>query len=314
MKKYFAYCFIAVMMLTVLSACGCDHEWVDANCDTPKTCALCSQTEGEALGHTWLDATCAAPKTCSVCALTDGNPLPHSPGEEQIETNLITAICSKKQSCTGCGTILNETETAISLVGDGVFLLSVDDFVKRLNYIYAQAGEGDWSSRIDYAMNGEQPFLRVSYRGVEFLTIDFFVRDPDPITFSRMTIEHMDDPVIKEVSVHINYWAFVGYSPSDPDIPDENILAMCELYEDDAFSTGILLPIYTALDPTLTADQINASILRGRHVQEVTDTKEYYYNEKCGDLYVEYVDFFDNFFFCATSIVTSEYDLVYPFE
>ena len=314
MKKANYWIILFFMMIFVLSGCGCEHKWIDADCITPKTCAHCQETEGEALGHTWLDATCTAPKTCSVCALTDGDPLPHSPGEQQIETNLITAIRSEKKSCTGCGTILNETETAISLVGDGVFLLSMDDFVKRLNYVYAQNGESDLSARVDYAFDGEMPILMISYRGIEFLVINFFVRDPDPITFSRMTNEHMDDPVIKEVSVHIDYWDFVGYSPSDPDIPDENILAMCELYEDDAFSTRVLAPIYTVLDPTLTTDQINESILRGRHVQEVTDTKEYYYNEKCGDLYVEYVDFFNEFFFCGVSIATSEDDLVYPFE
>ncbi len=29
-----------------------DHDWADADCDTPKTCLVCEETEGEALGHT----------------------------------------------------------------------------------------------------------------------------------------------------------------------------------------------------------------------------------------------------------------------
>lgn len=30
-----------------------EHDWVAANCTTPKTCEECKETEGEALGHTW---------------------------------------------------------------------------------------------------------------------------------------------------------------------------------------------------------------------------------------------------------------------
>lgn len=29
------------------------HAWVDATCTAPKTCELCGDTEGEALGHDW---------------------------------------------------------------------------------------------------------------------------------------------------------------------------------------------------------------------------------------------------------------------
>lgn len=32
------------------------HTWVDANCDTPKSCSACDATEGEALGHEWSGA------------------------------------------------------------------------------------------------------------------------------------------------------------------------------------------------------------------------------------------------------------------
>ena len=54
-----------------------EHEWSDATCVAPKTCATCGETEGEALGHTWADATCTAPKTCSTCNETDGEALGH---------------------------------------------------------------------------------------------------------------------------------------------------------------------------------------------------------------------------------------------
>ena len=53
------------------------HIWVDADCDTPKTCSGCFITEGAPLGHTFTDADCDTPKTCSVCDATEGEPLGH---------------------------------------------------------------------------------------------------------------------------------------------------------------------------------------------------------------------------------------------
>lgn len=37
---------------------------------TAKTCFVCGETEGEALGHSWQKATCQTPKTCSVCGMS----------------------------------------------------------------------------------------------------------------------------------------------------------------------------------------------------------------------------------------------------
>lgn len=45
------------------------HDWIDATCDAPKTCARenCGATEGDPLGHDWTNATCAAPSACTRC-------------------------------------------------------------------------------------------------------------------------------------------------------------------------------------------------------------------------------------------------------
>ena len=43
----------------------CTHEWTDATCTAPKTCALCGETEGEALGHSYENGT------CTVCGEAD---------------------------------------------------------------------------------------------------------------------------------------------------------------------------------------------------------------------------------------------------
>ena len=67
MRKNLFILTLALTMLMVLTGCGCDHEWNAATCITPKTCVLCNETEGEALGHTWEAATCLEPEKCSVC-------------------------------------------------------------------------------------------------------------------------------------------------------------------------------------------------------------------------------------------------------
>lgn len=51
MKKNVLQLLVVLMLALSLSGCGCEHEWVEANCVTPKTCSLCQETEGEALGH-----------------------------------------------------------------------------------------------------------------------------------------------------------------------------------------------------------------------------------------------------------------------
>ena len=70
------------------------HTWVDADCDTPKTCSVCSATEGEALGHTWVDADCDTPKTCSVCSATEGEALGHTWVDADCDTPKTCSVCS----------------------------------------------------------------------------------------------------------------------------------------------------------------------------------------------------------------------------
>ena len=39
----------------------CEHNWVDADCDTPKTCSKCGATNGKELGHKYNGQVC---RTC----------------------------------------------------------------------------------------------------------------------------------------------------------------------------------------------------------------------------------------------------------
>ena len=100
MKKRIMLIVLALACLLVLAGCGCDHDWEDANCDTPKTCVLCGETEGEALGHDWEDADCVTPKTCAACGVAEGEALGHT---------WIDATCAAPKTCTVCGETEGET-------------------------------------------------------------------------------------------------------------------------------------------------------------------------------------------------------------
>ncbi len=92
MKK-FHILLLALAACLALAGCAKEHTWVDANCESPKTCSECGLTEGEPLGHTWQDATCENAKTCSVCAATEGEPLGHTWQD---------ATCDAPETCTVC--------------------------------------------------------------------------------------------------------------------------------------------------------------------------------------------------------------------
>lgn len=96
MKKILALA-LCIAMLASLTACGCKHQWIEANCLEAKTCSKCGEVEGEALGHSWTDATCEAPKTCSVCALTEGEALGHNWLEATTEAPETCANCAATQ-------------------------------------------------------------------------------------------------------------------------------------------------------------------------------------------------------------------------
>lgn len=85
---------LLVLIMIVLTSCGCEHEWEEATCETPKTCKKCNATDGEKLGHDWKAPTCTTAKVCTKCGKVEGEPLGH------ITPNL---SCENKDVCTRCG-------------------------------------------------------------------------------------------------------------------------------------------------------------------------------------------------------------------
>ena len=94
MKKRIFPFFSFLLGIALLSGCSCQHQWTEATCTAPKTCSLCSITEGDTLGHSWLEADCITAKTCSRCGFTEGSALGHSWTE---------ASCTVPKTCTHCG-------------------------------------------------------------------------------------------------------------------------------------------------------------------------------------------------------------------
>jgi len=94
MKKNLTMLILVLVCALVLTACGCKHEtWTEANCETPKTCESCGETEGAALGHTWAAATCETPKTCETCGKTEGEAKGHA---------WVEADCENSKTCSAC--------------------------------------------------------------------------------------------------------------------------------------------------------------------------------------------------------------------
>ena len=72
MKKRLLAVILILVMAIALCGCCIKHEWTDATCTEPKTCAKCGKTEGEPLGHTEeIDA--AVEPTCTEDGLTEGS-------------------------------------------------------------------------------------------------------------------------------------------------------------------------------------------------------------------------------------------------
>lgn len=94
MKKLLSIVMVLLMVSVLLTACGCEHEWTEADCDTAKTCSKCGATEGSPLGHSWLAASCTTAKTCEICEEVSGEALGHS---------WVEVTCAQPKHCESCG-------------------------------------------------------------------------------------------------------------------------------------------------------------------------------------------------------------------
>ena len=93
MLKRIGFIFTTVMLIFTLTACGCEHEWMEATCTESRTCLLCNETDGDPMGHLWVEATCETKQFCVVCEVEEGEAL----GHEWVE-----ASCERAKHCVRC--------------------------------------------------------------------------------------------------------------------------------------------------------------------------------------------------------------------
>lgn len=88
------------------------HKWTNSTCTSATTCLICSKTEGEAKGHVWVEATCVVPKVCSQCGQNDGEAKGHSWAEATCETPKICTVCRLTEGEVSGHSWVNATCTA----------------------------------------------------------------------------------------------------------------------------------------------------------------------------------------------------------
>lgn len=119
-----------LLEVPVLSKLG--HSWDDATCTAPKTCSICSATEGEALGHTGGSATCTAKAVCETCQEEYGELAAHVYDQEVVGDAYIAtaATCTELgtyfKSCV-CGAAGEETFVGGELKAHGKKAILSDD-------------------------------------------------------------------------------------------------------------------------------------------------------------------------------------------
>ena len=159
---------LCLTLILGLCGCGCScrHEWVDATCTEPKTCAKCGETQGEALGHT--------------------------PGEwQQDEPDDVTSVIWLRQYCTVCGAEVDVDMKALSsYCQDGTLLLSPEEFAERLDNLFGTltnhyGADCDFSAKIMSAEEDSMGCVVANAKG-ELLCVALFttktgssITDPD---------------------------------------------------------------------------------------------------------------------------------------
>lgn len=168
MKKTLFVLICLSLFLLGLSGCGCSHEWIQADCTAPKTCAQCAETEGEALGHDWQAASCLAAETCSRCGETQGDVLPHTYGEWTLGESEMIRTCS---GCSAAETreIPPEVAAQQMLVGHWDFLVlfhegSMTDPYRRPDPYVAYSAEAEEDGTFRLAVGEDKEYtLRWEY-------------------------------------------------------------------------------------------------------------------------------------------------------
>lgn len=181
---------LLAVVITILNVTGTiclRHDWVSANCESPKKCLKCGREEGEIdsdnhdfgsatcttpaqcwrcdtykggkdpYNHSWNAATCSAPATCSRCCKTKGEPAGHMyDSEGRCETCGVSQSSSQAQTAKEVESSESEDSSEI----DPDFKAAMDSYEEFFDsYI-------EFMNK--YVENPSDPSLLASY--AEFMT------------------------------------------------------------------------------------------------------------------------------------------------
>ncbi len=110
----------------------CEHEWLNATCETPKTCSKCGEIDGEKLGHieaidngkapTCTEAGLTEGKHCSVCnTVLVAQTVVSAKGHSEVIDRAVAATCTQTgltegKHCSVCNTVI-VAQTVVSAKG-----------------------------------------------------------------------------------------------------------------------------------------------------------------------------------------------------
>ena len=134
LKKIF---FIYTLLCIELCGCGCNHSWTEATCNNPKTCELCGETEGKALGHITDEWT-------------------------EWDEDYDDALYIKEKICSRCKDVTNsESKEIISFVENGCFTIHPYAFANRFDTQSERLNGVKFESIVEYKYGDDMMYYNV---------------------------------------------------------------------------------------------------------------------------------------------------------
>ena len=253
MKRKIRVTLLALVCIVLLTGCKCKHEWVAADCVTPKTCSKCQETEGAPLGHDWLAATCEEAKTCKVCGVVEGMAAGHGWVEasciapkhcencdltegELLPHAWLNATTEAPKTCSVCGTTEGEriitderfkTEKCSAVFGDWKCeltesgeMMELEEYVEEVPVVAVLTFTEDGRITVDMAFRDAKQFTQDLHAG----TVEAIYRQFDGMDMTR---EEADQTFLDAYGMSIEEYCTAMWAVVDWD-------TLLDLYETEA--------------------------------------------------------------------------------